>query len=186
MRRLFYFTAIAILILAGCQSQPTASAPLTTSNEVRAIDSGGIGLSMREWEQKFGPLKDSGPGSGFSDVGIDRSAFVAFTSGRVRSIQLHLHVGRVSEDEARNAAMTLLPRDTMHFYRSTECRACRFWVTTDRLVSASLGAFQSLCTGNILWKDAQPGEIHISIRSSTSNKNSPPDLVDINWACDAR
>jgi hypothetical protein len=175
----------ALLMFIACGGN--AADPAVT--DLPEIDSGGLGLTRAQWEAKVGPLSHTSTGSGFSNVGVDSSAFVAFTKsgpdgfGRVRSVELHI-LGRLTEDESRAAALTFLPRDSKHIFQTTDCRACRFWVTTDRFSSVSLAALQNSCTGP-LFKSSPPGEVSIAIRTDTGSRSTPPALVEIYWSCDS-
>jgi hypothetical protein len=166
-----------LIFMVACQGQQP---PTPQSETAAAIDSGGLGLPRSEWEQQFGPIQDPSDTSGFADVGVDKSAFVKFAFGRVTAIVLHLTGGRLTKDEARDAAMRLLPSDSVHLDSSTDCRACRFWVTTDRFISDALAQVHIPCSP---WRDARPGEIAVSVQHASGDRRSPPVLVYVNWAC---
>jgi hypothetical protein len=187
VRSLLCCLAAVGLILAACQSQsPSRSSMAPTPVELSPIDSGGLGLTREEWVQRFGPLRNVVGGSGFADVGTNRNAFIIFTGSRVQNISIDVSSERLTENEAQDIAMSFLPRDAEYLYRSpgTTCMTCPFWITGDRLLSASLAHVHSVCAKR-LWKDAHPGEIRIGIRMSTRDRSSPVRSINVYWACDA-
>lgn len=172
---------VAIVFISACQERSPAGPTDEPPGAGTGFVSGGIGLRRTDLVGRFGPLKNENASSGFSDIGVDKSAFVAFAIDRVRFIEVHLPSGSTSEDEARSAALAFLPHDSAHLGRSTECRACRFWVTSDRFISDSLAQLDTTCTPT---RQAGRGEVILSIQHATGARSSPAVLVDLSWACD--
>lgn len=182
-------TVVMALLLAACGWQPS-----TTESEDSAltVESGGLGLSRSEWEDRIGPIQkvDASSGishivgvdatSGFSHiVGVDQSAFVDFTSGLVRLIQIHVDGRRTSESQARDLALPLLLRDAIRTRDPSVCRGCPVRLVTDFFSSGNLARVGGACPRNI---DAQPGDIVISTQFS-KEEHAVPVLVTISWRC---
>src|SRR6266496_2126206 len=139
---------------------------------VPAIESGGLGLPIAEWESRYGRGRNVVASTAFYALSVDNGAFIDFVRQRsdsqqfVQSIQVHFGsagFSRLSEDEARSFGMTLLPADATFQTQIRQPVEQGRFNTTDIFTSADLAArYPALCKPEAYPGTAAPGEIHMS------------------------
>jgi hypothetical protein len=156
--------------------------PVAETAVLPAIESGGLGLSQTEWDRRFGPPNNSSEGSAFYRVAWDSHASVIFTHATPQSpplvsiIDIRLPSDSPSLEEARDAAMKLLPNDAVFLETSTQ-DIRQSVIVSDLFASDSLRqAYRALCS-----QYRKVSDIALSYRRERSSPTLS--MISVSWGC---
>jgi hypothetical protein len=178
-RALLIAVVVSVFLAAACTPErPT----VVTTAALPAIESGGLGLSRAEWDRSFGPPVSSDAGSGFYRVAWDSHASVIFTHATpqapplVSIIDIRLSSESPSLEEARDAAMKLLPNDAVFLGTSTQ-DVHRSVIVSDLLASDSIRqAYRASCSPY-----GKVSDIAIGYRRERSSPRLSS--ISVSWGC---
>lgn len=192
----FRLTTLGVLGLVACTMflaslywtnvpPGVAAAPILTN-----IESGGVGLTRAEWNQRQGTVGDAVGSTVRHMVAPEQRALVYFMpevaapTQYVQRFDLSMnYVGapQVSEDDGRALAMSLIPADSV-FVRRTSSPVMRGRTgTTDFLTSESLARLYPTACLPERYSQSDPGGIRIWLQRDVNQPNRL--VITVYWTC---